>query len=491
MLAAVVSDDEQELQAKARVGTTLDDKWTLEKLLGVGGMGAVYAARHRNGARGAVKVLHPEYAAIKEVRDRFIAEGRAANRVEHDGVVKVLDDDVVKEGPNAGAAYLVMELLEGRTLEERLERGPAVGELELMRVTSAVLDTLAAAHERGVVHRDIKPENLFLLDGEPGAAPRVKVLDFGVARLEEGRQRTMHGLALGTPSYMAPEQAAGRADEIDGRSDLFGLGATCFRALTGRTIHHADTQAEMLALIVKQPAPPVRSIAPDVRAEVAEVVDRALQLRREDRWADATEMRAATERAIAALEATSRTLPAPAEVDAPAPSAAPQVPVVVRVASSAASAAPPRRRRGVFVPFAILVLGLIAAKLFYDDLHGAAPEGARDDANIEAADVASVDDVAVAVVAEDAGPEASADAETDAADDAVEDAPLEAASEPAPIEPPTVDSSPSATTSAPHATTAPHPTVAPTTKPTSKPTAKPTSKPTTTTKPKPTSTKPK
>ena len=249
-------DPETDREAAERVGTVLNDKWTLERLVGVGGMAAVYAGRHRNGARAAVKVLHPELARHREVRERFQREGYAANKVDHPGVVKVLDDDVVSSGPDAGTAYLVMELLEGESLQDRLERGLAFGEREFLDLASEVLEVLQAAHARGVVHRDLKPENLFFArdEAEPGKT-RVKVLDFGLARLLDSQTITTYGLALGTPSFMSPEQAAGRIDEIDGRTDLFALAATGFRLRTGRRIHEAGSPVELVAMMSRLPAP--------------------------------------------------------------------------------------------------------------------------------------------------------------------------------------------------------------------------------------------
>src|SRR5262249_24649746 len=188
----VSSDDER---AAARVGSVLNDKWTLERLVGVGGMAAVYKGVHRNGAKAAVKVLHPHLGRIPEVRDRFLREGKAANRVNHDGVVKVLDDDIIREGPDEGAAYLVMELLEGESLEDGIERAVIITELDVLEVLRQVLEVLVVAHEAGVVHRDLKPENLFL-PTEGG----LKVLDFGLARMEDANTQTVAGLALGTPS---------------------------------------------------------------------------------------------------------------------------------------------------------------------------------------------------------------------------------------------------------------------------------------------------
>jgi serine/threonine protein kinase len=278
-------------RARERVGSVLDEKWTLEQLLGSGGMGAVYAARHRNGARAAVKILHPELARIAEVRERFLREGYAANRVEHRGVVQVLDDDIVKGGADEGSAYIVMELLEGESLQERVSRSPKLGERELLEVIEAVLDVLAAAHEKGVVHRDLKPENIFLAKDPEREGVRLKVLDFGLARISEASAVTSAGIAVGTPSFMSPEQAAGRSDEIDGRTDVFALGATIFRILTGRRIHEADNMVQVVMLMATVPAPRLRSVVPDVSESFARIVDRALAFERADRY-DAVAMRA-------------------------------------------------------------------------------------------------------------------------------------------------------------------------------------------------------
>lgn len=295
-----MADDETDTSAQDRVGSVLDDKWTLEALIGMGGMAAVYAARHRNGARSAVKVLHSDLARNPDVRQRFLREGYAANKVEHPGVVKVLDDDVVATGPDEGAAYLVMELLEGISLEERIKRGPPMGERELLLVLREIASVLEVAHAAGVVHRDLKPENLFLLRTEAGAEPKVKVLDFGLARLREGR-RTIAGLAIGTPSYMPPEQAAGRVVEMDHRADIFALGATAFRVLAGRTVHPASSPMEIVLRMAKEPAPKIRSVAPTISEATASVIDRALAFAKEDRFPDAAAMRVAIEGALQSI----------------------------------------------------------------------------------------------------------------------------------------------------------------------------------------------
>src|SRR6185437_8360064 len=165
---------DHELRAQARVGSVLRGKYALERVLGTGGMGAVYLGVHRNGHRVAVKVLHAEASADPDVRARFLREGYVANSIGHPGAVRVLDDDVAEDG----AAFLVMELLEGETLHVRAKRH--MGRLpnrEVLFIGRALCDVLAAAHEKGVVHRDIKPENLFLTTGRT-----LKVLDFGIAR---------------------------------------------------------------------------------------------------------------------------------------------------------------------------------------------------------------------------------------------------------------------------------------------------------------------
>jgi serine/threonine-protein kinase len=407
--------------AIVRVGTVLSDKWTLERLLGVGGMGAVYAARHRNGARAAVKVLHPELARIKEVRERFRREGYAANKVEHPGVVKVLDDDVVSSGPDAGTPYLVMEMLEGESLQDRLERGMLVSEPAFLELADRVLDVLQAAHDAGVVHRDLKPENLFFARGEDGVE-RTKVLDFGLARLLQGQAITSYGLALGTPSFMSPEQAAGRIDEIDGRTDLFALAATGFRLRTGRRIHEAEDAVELVRKMALTPAPRLRSIAADASKPYARVIDRGLEFERKDRYESARAMQADVRRALGELSsgapASARASMADAQRRASrlAPHEVPKPPPpepTIQLSSRDLEPAQPLgmdesvhipKRRSFLPWFVLLVLGAIGAKVWLD------AQQASNDANAAAAgsssapvsDPRAAADAAVRAV--DAGP---------------------------------------------------------------------------------------
>jgi serine/threonine protein kinase len=282
-----------------RLGTTLLGKWHLDALLGEGGMAAVYAATHRNGARGAVKMLHAS-AEADEI-SRFIREGYIANHVDHPAVVRALDDDVAEDG----TPFLVMELLEGRALDElATELGGRLPVRQVLRVMREVLDALAAAHDHGIVHRDIKPENIFItVEGQ------VKLLDFGIAYLPEGcgppSPKTQVGLVMGTPSFMSPEQARARWDLVGPASDIWAVGATMFTLLSGEFVHHEETVPELLAAAFTEPARSLRKVVPDMTREVVALVDRALELRIADRWAGAREMREAlleTERAVDGLK---------------------------------------------------------------------------------------------------------------------------------------------------------------------------------------------
>jgi serine/threonine-protein kinase len=282
--------------AEERIGKVLLDKWRLERLIGIGGMAAVYAGRHRNGMLGAVKVLDPVLSRHAPTVERFLREGRIANEVKHAGAVRVLDDDETADG----CRFLVMELLEGSTLEQlAMRRGGTLAPCDVLVFTAQVLDTLAVAHAAGVVHRDIKPENLFLT--KQGV---MKVVDFGVAKMstdgEAKKRLTRSGDTLGTPAFMAPEQARGRMELVDARSDVYSLGATMFTLLTGDIVHHsAQTVEELLVLAVTKPAP--RLAAPDVPEVVAAVVNRALSFAPSQRYASALEMREAVEEAHRAL----------------------------------------------------------------------------------------------------------------------------------------------------------------------------------------------
>ncbi len=273
-------------RAQRRVGTVLAGKWSIQRLIGVGGTAAVYVGLHRNNKRAAIKVLHPELSVDPDIRTRFLREGYVANTVGHPGAVRVDDDDVTGDG----AVFLVMELLDGETVNARWSRkSRRLDQAEVLWIGEQVLDVLAAAHDKGIVHRDIKPENLFITrDGV------LKVLDFGIARLRDPDARTTttrSGMSMGTPAYMAPEQARGRWEEVDARTDLWAVGAVLFALLTGRLVHEADTANEALAMAMTHEARPIRELCPDVPDSVAVVIDRALAHHQRRRFGSAVEMR--------------------------------------------------------------------------------------------------------------------------------------------------------------------------------------------------------
>ncbi len=282
-------------RSQARVGTVIGGKWTVNGVLGVGGMATVFAVTHRNKSRAALKLLHPEVTLDASITQRFLREGYVANTVEHPGTVKVIDDDVDEDG----AAYLVMELLDGETLEDRRERlGGRLPVSEVVALSAKLLDVMAAAHDQGIVHRDVKPENLFLT--KEGV---FKVLDFGIARVRElsGQSSggTMAGTLLGTPAFMSPEQARGRAELVDERSDVWSVGATMFTLLTGHNVHRAETPNEYLIYAATVPARSLAKVAPSLPEALVLLVDKALAFEPTERWQSARQMRDALDGVLA------------------------------------------------------------------------------------------------------------------------------------------------------------------------------------------------
>jgi serine/threonine protein kinase/tetratricopeptide (TPR) repeat protein len=238
------------------------------KLIAEGGMGAVYeAVDQRLGRPVALKVIRPEVAEHERARARFLREAHAAAALEHDHIVRIF-----QVGEDRGTLYLAMQLLRGRTLDERLKQRPPLSDAEVLRIGREIAEGLAVAHARGLVHRDIKPANLWLEQG----SGRVKVLDFGLARAaNETARLTQDGSLLGTPAYMSPEQA-GSSGKLDHRSDLFSLGSVLYRMATGRPPFRAEsTPALLLALVQDDPIPPGRlnpGIPPALDALILELM---------------------------------------------------------------------------------------------------------------------------------------------------------------------------------------------------------------------------
>ena len=301
--------------AAARIGTVLRGRYRLDRVLGVGGMAVVYKATHRNQAELAVKMLHPELSIRDDIRTRFVREGYVANSVKHPGAVLVVDDDIADDG----APFLVMELLDGLPLdqlwEQHARRLPVAA---VLSVGYQLLDVLAAAHAKQIVHRDIKPPNLFVeRDGT------LKVLDFGIARLRDlaggEQQATSTGMVLGTPAFMAPEQAMGKTSEIDSAIDQWAAAATLYCLLGGGYVHEGDNAQQVLIRAATKAATPLREVVPSVPGAIASVIDRGLAFEKANRWPSAAAMRDELVRAAASLQLLAtrrdelaRTLPSPA-----------------------------------------------------------------------------------------------------------------------------------------------------------------------------------
>jgi serine/threonine protein kinase len=308
-----MDDDGSRELADSRVGTTIAGCYKLNRLIGLGGAGAVYEATALNGKRVALKVLHPSLSKLPDIRERFHREALIARRIFHPGVARILDDGASDKGD----VYIAMELLEGESIETRAERtGGALPLNEVIAIAAAALEVLDAAHRVGVVHRDLKPDNLFLTIDRT-----LKVLDFGIARLDTNDRlvkRTQNGVIMGTPAFMAPEQAKASWGQVDKRTDVWAMGAIMFTLLAGRPVHPGGSVGEVIAAASMRPA---TSLGRVVRAPIpiVRVVDRALAFDQHERYADAAEMRAAL---LAGVEEM-RHPPAAGEAPTPSRGAAP------------------------------------------------------------------------------------------------------------------------------------------------------------------------
>ncbi|MFO0737045.1 MAG: serine/threonine-protein kinase [Labilithrix sp.] len=282
----------------ARVGSRLGD-WVLEKLLGWGATSAVYeAVRPEDGAHRAIKLLNRALCSEPPVVERFLHEAYLAGAIRHRGIVHVHGD-----GMSDGSVYLVLDLLDGETLEERRLH---MGKLPLdavLTIAEELLSVLRAVHAAGIVHRDLKPQNVFATNhGE------LKLLDFGTARVFDPlpgvkrQPKSIDGLVVGSPSFMSPEAARGERSKIDARSDLWSLGATLFTLLTGEYVHIAKDPHKRLLAAAMKPARSLGEAAPWAPPEVVAVIDRALAFDPSARWPDAVTMRRALRSALAISE---------------------------------------------------------------------------------------------------------------------------------------------------------------------------------------------
>ncbi|MCX5747058.1 MAG: serine/threonine-protein kinase [Proteobacteria bacterium] len=292
----------------ARLGTSIGN-YRLDKILGRGGMGTVYAGEHVYIKRPvAVKILHPQFARYQEAIHRFLREARAATSINHANIVDVTDFGIMADGP----VCFVLEYLEGKSLEDLIEKDGAVELHRALNVANQIALALEAAHAAGVIHRDLKPDNIMLLK-KPGRrdlvrmAPDqtwitereesydfVKVLDFGIAKVliqDELLAETVQGAVFGTPEYMSPEAA--RGEDVDHRADVYSLGVIMFDMLCGRPPFEAAQSSEVLSMHINTPPPSPREFAPHREiTEMAEgVILRAMQKDVTKRYQNMSEMR--------------------------------------------------------------------------------------------------------------------------------------------------------------------------------------------------------
>ena len=276
----------------ARLAEALGDAYTIEGEIGRGGMGVVYRARdERLQRRVAIKVLPPELAFQQDIRERFTREAQTAARLSHPHIVPIHS-----VGESHGLVYFVMGYVDGESVAARIRRKGQLPVEEARRIMIETADALGAAHALSVIHRDIKPDNI-LLEGTRG---RVMVTDFGIAKaLSATPQATLTGIgvAIGTPAFMSPEQAAGER-EIDGRSDLYSLGVVTYQMLTGSLPFNAPTVAGILMKQITEPAPDLRTKRRDVPEDLAVAVGRCLEKDPESRWTSADALRRALENRV-------------------------------------------------------------------------------------------------------------------------------------------------------------------------------------------------
>jgi len=359
------------------LGATLAQKYRLTRLVGRGGMGAVYEATTPDGARCAVKVIHETEANKNgDTRRRFVREARAASQIESDHVVRVLDADA---DAATGVPFIAMELLEGTDLEKIISRNGALDAVVVTRIFLQACRGLAAAHERGTVHRDIKPANLFLAIA-PAGDIRLKVCDFGIAKTTQAdgldattAALTKTGGMLGSPAYMSPEQAR-NARTVDVRSDVWSLCMSMYEAYSGvRPWSQCSSLGEMILAICTDSMPPLEQVAPWVDPALARVVHKGLQREMKDRWQSVDELARALEPFANGSAAISREMLAPLDdsvrsrnithISTPAQTVSPRSFDRTTAAGSTTSASrisemPRKRRAPVFIAaIAVLALG--------------------------------------------------------------------------------------------------------------------------------------
>jgi len=277
-----------------RLGDVVGERYRIEAMLGAGGMGAVFSARHvKTGREVAIKVLLPRHGSSgfsSERIARFVREAQAAGRIRHPNVVDVYDVDVSDHTP-----YLVMERLHGESLWQRIKRGPLSPD-DAVPILLAAMEGVAEAHRQGVIHRDLKPDNIFLVESKHGAPPVPKVLDFGVSRIitrddaidPDPTALTRTGNVLGTPAYMPLEQLRGETT-LDVRADVYALGVILYEALCGKRPHDASSDHELIVKMATEPALDISRRVPSLDTALSRVVMKAIAREPSDRFSNVPE----------------------------------------------------------------------------------------------------------------------------------------------------------------------------------------------------------
>ena len=367
----------QELtQSQMQVGKIIGGKYELLRLIGEGGMGAVYEARHVEiRQKVALKLLHFQLARDQEIRQRFFREAMSAGEIGHENIIEMHDigRDVT------GSIYLVMEMLKGESLAERVRRAGAMDVSQAADIMLQTLDALHASHAKGITHRDMKPENVFLCR-LGGRDDFVKILDFGIAKVkdpEDGEALTRTGAMLGTACYMAPEQIAGDR-EADHRMDIYACGIILYQMLAGRVPFDSTSVHTVIYKIMNEDPPPLSEFRSDLPAELEQMVRRAIERNRDHRYQTVADFANALTpygsgrvvfgrgSQVPAAPAAVGMAPtkASASIPAPEPTPQPEPPRPAHSTKAAPPAAPPRRASTVgivlLIVIPLLLLGVIA-----------------------------------------------------------------------------------------------------------------------------------